>query len=97
MTDETTPKRVRGLKEREAAYRAGYQDGMRDAVQEIEARQAMDHIREARMAEGFKRLHAAATSAPKRARRTKAEREAARMAESADRVARGLAPYVPRS
>lgn len=71
MTDETKPKRVRGLKEREAAYRAGYQDGMRDAVQEIEARQAMDAIREARIGEGLKRLRTDATSAPKRTRRTK--------------------------
>lgn len=78
MTDETTPKRVRGLKEREAAYRAGYHDGYSQGAIDEATREATQKIadlaRERQMADGLKRLRAE-PSAPKRTRRKKGAEE----------------------
>lgn len=71
MTDETKPKRVRGLKEREAAYCAGFREGLEYAQRDALDRAVIDEQRERAMADGLKRLRTDATSAPKRTRQKK--------------------------
>lgn len=69
MTDETKPKRLRGAKLLEQGYRAGYRDGMRDTITEIEARTAMDTIREERIQTGLAKFRSQKTSEPRRTRK----------------------------
>jgi hypothetical protein len=57
MTDEKPPK-IRGKKEREAAYRQGFADGLAHAVFEIRSQNDMEAKREEAMAAGLKLLNA---------------------------------------
>jgi hypothetical protein len=70
MTDEK-PKRVRGLKEREAAYRQGFLDGLVHAETEKTKKRLIEDERDLAVAEGLKRLRAR-TFVVKRGRRPKA-------------------------
>lgn len=73
MTDETTPKRLRGQKERERLYRAGFLDGLVHAAQEHAEKRDIDAKRDGAVVTGLRRYLAAESSAPKRTRRKKAE------------------------
>lgn len=68
MTDEK-PKRVRGQKEREAAYRQGFADGLKHADFELGNRQEVEAMRERAMVSGLMTMRA--TPVVKRTRRTR--------------------------
>lgn len=72
MSETMKPTRLRGAKLLEQGYRAGYADGMRDALAEMEARAAMDNLREERLRAGLAQLRQVKTSEPKRPRRKRA-------------------------
>lgn len=55
MTDEKTP-RVRGLKEREAAYRQGFVDGVEHALAEAKELKRIEQDREGAMKTGLAKL-----------------------------------------
>jgi hypothetical protein len=62
MTDETTPKRRRGQKDREAAYRAGYLDGYNQGALDEATRTTMERaqheVRARQMEAGLAKLRA---------------------------------------
>lgn len=72
MTDETKPKRVRGHKEREAAYRQGFLDGLTHAKAELASQRALDAERDEAMRAGLTKLRA--TPVVRRPRRKKDEK-----------------------
>ncbi len=57
MTDETPPK-IRGKKEREAAYRQGFADGLAHAKAETAAQRALEAERDEAMRDGLAKLQA---------------------------------------
>lgn len=93
MAADEKPPKIRGKKEREAAYRQGFVDGLAHAKAELASQRALDAERDEAMRNGLAKLHA--TPAVRR-RRTKADKERERMQESAERAKQGLAPYAPR-
>jgi hypothetical protein len=97
MTDETKPKRMRGLKEREEAYRAGFLAGLEHAHKEIASQRALEAARGVAVATGIESFLAGAGAARKRTRRTRDDKEAERRGDNAERVAFGQAPLVERS
>lgn len=78
MSDETKPARIRGLKEREAAYKAGFADGCAHAHTEIAAQRRLEVERETAAEYGWKRV--ASEVAP--TRRTRKRKEAPAITQS---------------
>lgn len=74
MADTERPKRLRGAKLLEEGYRAGFADGLRHAIAEIEARQGLDYTRETTILSGLAHLRSQKANVPKRTRRAKATR-----------------------
>ena len=72
MTDETKPKRVRGQKEQEAAYRAGFCDGLAHALTEMKLERSKQEARDLAMRDGAARLREA-PPIPKRTRRKRGD------------------------
>jgi hypothetical protein len=69
MNDDTTPRRVRGRKAQDAAYRAGYLAGYQAGLDHAERLRDADAEREQGIAAGLDRYRAEQAGAPKRTRR----------------------------
>lgn len=72
MTDHAIPKRVRGQKDREAAYRQGFLDGVEYGVEELRRTKEVDAFRELALGAGLAKYRRTMTTEPKRRQRRKA-------------------------
>lgn len=75
MSDDTTPRRVRGQKDQDAAYRAGYIDGYQAGLDYARKLKDEDAEREKLIARGLERHRAERAGVPKRTRRKRVDRE----------------------
>jgi hypothetical protein len=86
VTDEAKPKRVRGQKEQEAYYRAGFCDGLAHALHEMKLERSKQEARDLAMRDGAARLREAPL-VPKRTRRKRGEERPPNSAHSASESA----------
>lgn len=76
MSDEQ-PKRMRGQKDREAAYRQGFFDGVQHGVDELRYAKELESAREGAMLAGLAKYRRTLSAQPKRTRKAKVDKAVA--------------------
>lgn len=84
MADTERPKRLRGAKQAEEFYRAGFLDGLLHGSTEAHEKRAIDAKRDDAVRLGLQRLREQMAAKPKRTRRTKVIQAASEHVASRD-------------